>query len=37
MIPKVENALAAVDAGVSRVIITLASAIDGRHGTVVTK
>jgi len=37
MIPKVENALDAVDAGVSRVIITLASAIDGRHGTVVTK
>ncbi|MBO5185851.1 MAG: acetylglutamate kinase [Prevotella sp.] len=37
MIPKIENALAAVDAGVSRVIITLATAIDGRHGTTVTK
>lgn len=37
MIPKIENALAAVDAGVSRVIITLATAIDGQHGTVVTK
>ena len=35
MIPKIENALAAVDAGVSRVIITLASAIDGQHGTVI--
>lgn len=35
MIPKIENALAAVDAGVSRVIITKATAIDGRHGTVI--
>lgn len=35
MIPKVENALAAVDAGVNRVIITLATAIDGLHGTVI--
>lgn len=35
MIPKIENALAAVDAGVRRVIITLASAIDGQHGTVI--
>lgn len=35
MIPKIENALAAVDAGVSSVIITLATAIDGRHGTVI--
>ncbi len=35
MIPKVENALAAVDAGVEKVIITLASAIDGQHGTVI--
>ena len=35
MIPKIENALAAVDAGVSRVIITKATAIDGEHGTVV--
>ena len=35
MIPKIENALAAVDAGVGRVIITLATAIDGEHGTVI--
>jgi len=33
MIPKIENALDAVDAGVGRVIITLATAIDGKHGT----
>lgn len=37
MIPKIENALAAVDAGVNRVIITLATAIDGRHGTVICR
>ena len=37
MIPKVENALAAVDSGVSQVIITLASAIDGKHGTIIKK
>lgn len=36
MVPKIENALTAVDAGVSRVIITQATAIDGQHGTVVT-
>ncbi|MGI6242252.1 MAG: acetylglutamate kinase [Prevotella sp.] len=35
MIPKIENALKAVEAGVSRVIITLATAIDGKHGTVI--
>ncbi len=35
MIPKIENALQAVNAGVSRVIITLATAIDGNHGTVI--
>ena len=35
MLPKIENALSAVDAGVSRVIITLATAIDGKHGTVI--
>ena len=35
MIPKIENALAAVEAGVRRVIITLATAIDGQHGTVI--
>ena len=37
MLPKIENALSAVDAGVSRVIITLATAIDGQHGTVIEK
>lgn len=37
MIPKLENAFAAIDAGVGRVIITLASAIDGNHGTVISK
>ena len=35
MIPKVENALAAIDEGVSKVIITLASAIDGKQGTII--
>ena len=35
MIPKIENALTAVDAGVKRVIITRADAIDGRSGTVI--
>ena len=35
MLPKIENALAAVEAGVERVIITLATAIDGQHGTVI--
>ena len=35
MIPKIENALAAIDAGVSKVIITLVTAIDGKHGTVI--
>ena len=35
MIPKVENALAAIDEGVSEVIITLASAIDGKQGTII--
>ena len=37
MLPKIENALAAVDAGVSRVVITRADAIDGCHGTVIRK
>ena len=37
MLPKIENALQAVEAGVSRVIITLATAIDGAHGTVIEK
>ena len=36
MLPKIENALSAVDAGVSEVIITLATAIDGKHGTVIS-
>lgn len=35
MIPKIENALAAIDAGVKEVIITLATAIDGKQGTVI--
>lgn len=35
MLPKIENALGAIDAGVGRVIITKATAIDGRHGTVI--
>ena len=37
MLPKIENALSAVDAGVGRVIITLATAIDGEHGTIIKK
>lgn len=35
MIPKIENALQAVNAGVGRVVITQASAIDGKKGTMV--
>ena len=35
MLPKIENALSAIDTGVSRVIITLATAIDGQHGTII--
>ncbi len=35
MLPKIENALAAVDAGVAKVNITLATAIDGQHGTII--
>lgn len=35
MIPKIENAFRAIDAGVGRVIITLATAIDGNHGTTI--
>ena len=37
MIPKLENALAAVDAGVGRVVITQATAISGNQGTVICK
>ena len=35
MLPKIENALEAVSAGVERVIITQATAIDGKHGTMI--
>lgn len=35
MLPKLENAFEALNAGVSRVIITRADAIDGEHGTVI--
>lgn len=35
MIPKLDNAFDAIDAGVKRVIITRATAIDGQHGTVI--
>ena len=35
MLPKIENALSAIDAGVSRVVITLATAIDGQSGTQI--
>lgn len=35
MLPKIENALAAVNAGVSKVVITLATALDGNGGTVI--
>lgn len=36
MLPKIENALDAIDAGVSRVIITLATALDGTSGTTIS-
>jgi len=35
MIPKLDNAFGAIQAGVKQVIITLATAIDGNHGTVI--
>jgi acetylglutamate kinase len=35
MIPKLENAFQSIENGVSKVIITLATAIDGMHGTVI--
>ena len=35
MLPKIENAFSAINAGVGQVIITLATAIDGNHGTVI--
>ena len=37
MIPKLENSFAAIHAGVSEVIITLASAISGEEGTRIKK
>ena len=36
MLPKIENALSAIDKGVNRVIITLATAIDGNSGTFIS-
>lgn len=36
MIPKIQNALDAVKAGVKEVIITKATAIDGNRGTIIT-
>jgi len=36
MLPKIENALAAIRTGVRRVIITSAKAIDGHQGTVIS-
>lgn len=35
MIPKLENAFQALNAGVKKVIITLATAIDGNSGTII--
>ena len=35
MIPKIENALAAIRQGVKKVVITNANAIDGKHGTTI--
>lgn len=37
MIPKLENSFSAIDAGVSQVIITQASAINGEGGTIIKK
>ncbi|MFR3188066.1 MAG: acetylglutamate kinase, partial [Phocaeicola sp.] len=37
MIPKLENSFSAIESGVSQVIITLASAIDGKSGTIIKK
>ena len=36
MVPKIENALAAIDAGVKRVVITQATAIANGSGTIIT-
>ena len=35
MLPKIENALSAIDAGVGKVIITLVTALDGNRGTII--
>ena len=35
MIPKLENSVNAIEHGVKQVVITLASAIDGKHGTIL--
>ena len=35
MLPKIENAINALNAGVKKVVITLASAINGTDGTVI--
>ena len=37
MIPKLENSFSALDAGVSQVVITLASAIHKDAGTIIRK
>lgn len=37
MIPKLENSFEALNAGVSEVVITLASAINGNSGTCIRK
>ena len=37
MIPKLENSFNAIKNGVKKVVITLATAIDGQHGTVLVK
>ena len=37
MLPKLENAFQAIEAGVKAVNITLATAIDGKHGTMIVE
>lgn len=37
MIPKLENAFSAIEHGVRQVVITLATAIDGKHGTILKR
>jgi acetylglutamate kinase len=36
MMPKIENALAAIEAGVDRIVITRATDINHQKGTIVT-